>query len=145
MQSTETLYELDYSLWSGEQVALLRAGKFGSLDTENLIEELESWGRSDRRALDSQMVRLMLHLLKWQYQPRRRSPSWESSIFNARSEIEVILEDSPSLRNYLEGNLQKNYMRARKEAVLETRLPFKTFPEKLPYTLPKLLEDWLPG
>jgi Domain of unknown function DUF29 len=73
-----TAYDIDYFLWSEHQAALLRQGKLTLLDIENLAGEIESLGRSDRRALMSQVQRRLVHLLKWQFQPGRRSVSWES-------------------------------------------------------------------
>src|SRR5215831_11171986 len=99
MSSHTTLYDQDFYAWTQEQAALLREGAVHELDLGNLAEEIESLGKSDRRALGSHLRNLVMHLHKWQYQPDGRftGHSWESSIINARDEIAMILEDSHSL------------------------------------------------
>jgi hypothetical protein len=141
----QTLYDSDYYLWSEHQATLLRQGKLTLLDLENLAEEIESLGKSDRRALMSQINRLLVHLLKWQFQAERRSVSWEKSIRSARRSIDRILEDSPSLRDAMSARLEKEYDLARRDASRETGLPESAFPEQCPYSDAQILaEDFLP-
>jgi hypothetical protein len=66
------LYDLDYAAWSKCQAELLRQGKLSELDIRNLIEELEGLGSSIRDAIESYLIALLTHLLKWQYQPALR-------------------------------------------------------------------------
>jgi len=73
-------YEQDFYGWTQEQAALLRAGRLTDLDIENLIEEVETMGRSEKRELESRLTVLLLHLLKWKYQPNRRGRSWNLTI-----------------------------------------------------------------
>ena len=96
MRTQTTQYDQDFYAWTQEQAALLREGALGELDLTNLAEEIESLGKSDRRALGSHLRNLVLHLIKWHYQPSGRltGQSWQSSIRNARAEIAVLLEDS---------------------------------------------------
>jgi Domain of unknown function DUF29 len=136
-----TLYDSDYFLWSEHQAALLRQGKLALLDIENLAEEIESLGKSDRRALMSQVNRLLVHLLKWQFQAERRSVSWEKSIDLAREAMSRIIEDSPSLKDTIEGRLDKEYKLARRMASRETKLPEANFPGLCPYSLKQILDD----
>ena len=134
-------YDSDFNLWSSGQAALIREGKFDQLDIENVAEEIESLGRSDRKSLMSQLQRLIAHLLKWRFQPSRRSKSWKLSIFSARDDIGVLVEDSPSLSGILSSGLEKAYVAARKRAALETGLPTTAFPEKCPYPLEQILDE----
>ena len=118
------------------------------LDREALAEEIESLGKSDRRALGSHLRNLVLHLLKWQYQPSGRltGHSWQSSIRNARAEIAVLLEDSHSLQQEGAGLLVRWYPLARLDAADETRLPLDTFPVTCPWTPAQVLDaDFWPG
>jgi Domain of unknown function DUF29 len=134
-------YDSDFYLWSAGQAALIREGKFEQLDVENVAEEIESLGRSDRKSLISQLQRLTAHLLKWQFQPSRRSKSWRLSIFSAREEIGVLVEDSPSLNEALSSGLDKAYLSARKRAALETGLADKIFPVSCPYSPSQILDE----
>ena len=127
-------YDSDYYGWVQQQAELLRSGQFDQLDLENLLEEVESLGRSEKRALTSQIVRLYWHLLKWQYQPQKRSNSWVFSIEDARDEILELLEDNPSFRRDLESWIPKSYEQARKKAARETGLPIDTFPIEPPFS-----------
>src|ERR1035438_9493947 len=98
----QALYEQDFALWAEETARLLRAGALDDLDIENLAEEIESMGRKDRRELRSRLKVLLSHLLKWRIQPDHRSGgSWRSTIAIQRSDIEQLLEESPSLRSRL--------------------------------------------
>lgn len=142
---TKTLYNQDFNQWLAEQIKALRQGQLNQLDLENLIEELESLGKSDKRALTSYLKVLVMHQLKWQYQPKKQSSSWLNSINNARFEISLILEDSPSLENYLSEALTKAYAAARKEAAQETSIDPNQFPETCSYSLRDLLGDCLPN
>jgi hypothetical protein len=90
------------------------------------------------------MERILLHLLKWQYQPQRHSDSWLDSINDGRSQIRRKLEDSPSLRGYPAQILDKEYTRARREAARQTGLVLSIFPEFCPYTIAQVIEDWWP-
>ena len=92
------LYEQDFYLWIETTAKQLKAGKFAEVDLDNLIEEIESMGRSEKRELKSRLIVLLMHLLKWQYQPEKRSESWRSTITEQRISIEALLEDSPSLQ-----------------------------------------------
>lgn len=142
---TKTLYETDFALWLTEQVKSIQQGCFEAVDWENVIEELQSLGVSEKRALGSQLRRLIMHLLKWHYQPDKRSRSWEASIASARNEIEQLLELSPSLKTYVLQTLSKEYQRARREAQSDTGLPVSAFPAQCPYTLEQLLNsEYLP-
>jgi thioesterase domain-containing protein len=142
---TDTPYDTDFYQWTQAQAAHLRAKEWSALDVDNLAEEIESLGASDRRALRSHLMRLSQHLLKWRYQPQRRGESWQQRIDNARLHIELILEDSPSLREFLPKAFAWAYPRVRKEAAKETGLPLETFPETCPWSLDQLQdEDFLP-
>lgn len=145
MLELKSLYDTDFNLWVESQVVALKARRLEDLDLSNLIEEIEDLAKRDKKALRSYLKVLLLHLLKWQYQPSKRSKSWKASISNARIEIEDILLDSPSLKNYLPTVVVQTYASARVLAVDETGLPVETFPADCPYALTKALElEFLP-
>jgi hypothetical protein len=138
-------YLADFNLWIDQTAQLLRERRWHEIDVLHLIEEVEDLGRSERRGIASQLTRVLLHLLKWQYQPQRRSDSWLDSITDARTQIELAIEDSPSLRSYPAEQLEECYQRARRQASKQTRMEISMFPEVCPYSLELVLaEDWLP-
>ncbi|EKV01560.1 protein of unknown function DUF29 [Leptolyngbya sp. PCC 7375] len=142
-----TLYSQDFLQWTQEQIDSLRHGRWSDLDIENLIEELEELGRSEQRELGSYLRVLMMHLLKWQYQPERRTASWQITITNFRDSIQDCLEDAPSLQQFVNNAewRQQYYKRARRDAAKETNKALTSFPEKCPYLLEQLVSsDWLP-
>ncbi|RZM76121.1 DUF29 domain-containing protein [Leptolyngbya iicbica] len=138
MLQTKPLYDHDFNLWVAAQQAALKEHRYIDLDLPNLIEELDGLTKRDKRALKSQLRVLLTHLLKWQYQPQKRSSSWQASIDNARVETVDILDDSPSLRNYLPEILSQCYQFARKQAAKETHLAMDT---DCPYALEQALQD----
>ncbi|NEO96038.1 MAG: DUF29 domain-containing protein [Moorea sp. SIO3G5] len=141
----EKAYTKDFNSWTQQTAQLLREGRWQEIDLENLIEEVEDLGKSERRGITSQLIRLLLHLLKWQYQHQRRSDSWLDSISDARTQIELAIEDSPSLRSYPAQQLEQSYQRARRQAAQQTGMPVSVFPEACPYSLELTLDqDWLP-
>ncbi|MFM6059958.1 MAG: DUF29 domain-containing protein, partial [Microcystis aeruginosa] len=130
-----TTYDCDLILWARDTAQLLREQRWDAIDWEHLIEEIEDLGKSERSAIGSQMERILLHLLKWQYQPQRHSDSWLDSINDGRSQIRRKLEDSPSLRSYPLEILEKEYTRARREAARQTHLEIDLFPKLCPYLI----------
>ncbi len=141
---TTATYETDFYLWTQQQAALLRSGALSALDVEHLIEEIEDMGKRDRRAMGSYLRNILMHLLKWQYQPERRATSWQGSINSGRVELEVLLNESPSLNSQLLAALPDEYRRARKQASLETGLPLSAFPDECPFTLEHITGDYWP-
>ena len=102
-------------------------------------------GKNNRRELGSRLVVLLMHLLKWRYQPNRRSPSWGTTVRDQRDEIEELPADSPSLRPVVQDTLSAVYARARRKAISETGLPENAFPADCPFTPEQILsEDFLP-
>jgi len=141
-----SLYETDSLIWTETQIALLRARKFDQLDLENIIAELEYQVRKDKHSVASHLRGLMMHLLKYQFQPRRRTRSWTSTIIEHRHEILDVLEQMPSLRSQIDEYVARNYPKARKAAAQETRMPLDTFPQENPYTVEQLLDhDFFPA
>ena len=134
-------YEQDFYQWTQEQAELLKAGALSQLDVENLIEEIESMGKSQKRALISRMTVLLMHLLKWDYQPDRRSGSWKSTIITQRKEIKRLLKDNPGLKSIITEMLNETYLDAAEIASAETELPESTFPETCPYTVEHLMGE----
>lgn len=139
------VYESDFSGWIDQTIRLLKGGHWHDVDVNHLIEEIEDLGKRERRAISSQLIRLLLHLLKWQYQPQRRTDSWLDSITDARTQIDLAIADSPSLKSYPAEQLTDCYRRARRQASQQTGLKADTFPETCPYAVDLVLsEDWLP-
>lgn len=143
---TPATYETDFYLWTQQQAELLRQGQFNrvDLDLENIAEEIESMGRREKHSIRSYLQNVLLHLLKWQYQPQRRGTSWRSSIYNGRDQIEELLEENPSLRAQLGVIVEKSYPNARRLAANETGLPLSTFPDVCPFTVEQITGDWWP-
>lgn len=138
-------YTADFDLWIQQTAQLLQERRWQEIDIEHLIEEIEDLGKSERRGIASQLIRLLLHLLKWQYQPQRRSDSWLDSITDARTQIELALADSPSLKGYVAAQLEQSYQRARRQATQQTGMSLSVFPEECTYSLESVLaENWLP-
>lgn len=134
-------YDEDFNGWIQQTVDLLKARRFEELDVDNLIEELESMSKRDKREILSRLKVLLMHLLKWQYQPSRRTASWETTIRNHRDEIAQILQDSPSLASYPAAVLAQAYVSARKNAASETGLTIATFPEICPFAIAEVLDE----
>lgn len=142
--TTTTNYETDFYLWTQQQAVLLRQGQFGELDTAHLVDEIEDMGGSQRHALGSYLKNILLHLLKWKYQPERRGNSWRVSIINGRDGVDRALEYSPSLVRQLPAMVTAEYRRARKVAASETTFPLATFPESCPFTIEEITGDYWP-
>ena len=142
---TRVRYEDDLFAWTQEQAALLRARAGDAIDWENLAEEIESMGRSDRRELKSRLGVILLHLLKWQGQPALRGASWRKTLRTQRREIRDLLAQSPSLRREVPGMMREAYADAVKDAIDDTGLRADVFPGTCPYAPDDVLdEDHLP-
>ena len=145
IQHRKSLYDKDFHAWLQHQAILLRDDRLSELDRKNLFEEIEAMGRSERHALESNLIVVLLHLLKYQYQPTRRSNSWRASIREHRRRIRRALSDSPSLKPFLQQIHPGAYREARALAADETGLARTRFPTVIPYTLEQVLDpDFLP-
>jgi Domain of unknown function DUF29 len=130
---SKTQYEHDFYAWSIEQAALLRAGKLAEADIAHIAEEIDSMGRSEKRELVNRLTVLLLHLLKWRFQPGLRGNSWRLSIEEQRYRLEDHLGDNPSLRSQLDVAVRDAYRLALIEAERETGLARSTFPPVCPF------------
>lgn len=143
--SQTTSYDTDYLRWLEDQVHYLRAGELDRLDREHLSEELEGMSRSERRQLRNRLIILVMHLLKLQCQPERRSRSWDVTVITQRIDIHLLLKESPSLRPTLAATLAEIYETARCGAAKETGLALSLFPSVCPFTLDQVLDaDYWP-
>lgn len=143
--NTSKLYETDFNLWLESTAKLLQERKFDQLDLDNLVEEIEALARRDRRELENRLEVLLAHLLKWQYQPQKRTNSWRLTLLEQRRRIARLLKDSPSLKPHLQECIAECYGHARKAAELETHL-IAIFPVECLYSLEQALDySFFPG
>ncbi|PSB23241.1 DUF29 domain-containing protein [filamentous cyanobacterium CCP1] len=135
-----TLYQQDYYQWLQVTAHLLREKQFSALDTANLLEEIEEMGRSEKRAMYSNLKILLLYLFKDEYQPEMRSNSWKSSIVEHRQRLQHALKESPSLQPYLPEIFNDCYQDARELAAAETGLAIEQFPSVSPFSVETTLK-----
>ena len=149
MTDLQALYQTDYSAWAKRHVELLRSGRFAEMDIEHLLEELSDMSKSERRELESRLLILIAHLLKWEYQYQALSErwrefkgdSWRATITEQRKQLAVLLRQSPGLKSILAETIVAAYPDAVDLASKESHLPVETFPEACPYTAEQLLWD----
>ncbi len=134
-------YEQDFYGWTQEQAALLRAGRLNDLDIENLIEEIETMGRSEKRELESRLTVLLLHLLKWKYQDVRRGRSWSLTIDEQRLQFLKTLKENPGLKPLLDDIKHDAYKLAIIQASRETKISKSVFPSQCPWTLEQITNE----
>ncbi|MGF1933474.1 MAG: DUF29 domain-containing protein [Nostoc sp. ChiQUE02] len=143
--SGSDLYEQDFYLWIQTTAELLKQGRLTELDLKNLIDEIETMGRSEKKALRSNLEVVLMHLLKYKYQAEKRSGSWRATIREHRKCLREAVEESPSLKPYLYEVFGLCYDDARLLAADETELHLATFPEQSPFTPEQTLNpDFLP-
>lgn len=141
-----TLYEKDFYAWTQEQAKLLREGAWNGLDVANLVEEIESLGKQQRQELRNRLGVLLGHLLKWEFQPSKRSKSWFVTLREQRRRIRDLLKESPSLKPYLPEALQNAYEDGLDLVVRETPLCDRDLPTDCPYSLEQVLDGaFFPG
>ena len=134
------LYEADFYAWTQQQAQLLRERRWDDLDLENLVDEVESVGRSDKRQIESRLEILLAHLLKWRFQPGGRGAGWTGTIFEQRRRLIGLLEESPSLRAFEQKEVFDSYPAARLLAAKETGIALSVFPERCPFTPEQMLD-----
>jgi hypothetical protein len=127
-------YEADYAAWLQHQVGLLKADRWSEVDKDNLIDEVESLGRSDFKGFVGAFEIVITHMLKWDFQPERRSRSWIASIVEHRDRIQQELMDSPSYSARIDEALRRAWRPARARASAEADLPLRQLPAELPYS-----------
>jgi hypothetical protein len=135
------LYEQDYHHWLETTAQQLRDGNLAALDIENLLEEIEDMGRSEKRSVYSNLKILLLHLLKYHYQPEKRIQSWMSSIVEHRQRLNKALKDSPSLKSYYAEIFAEAYQDARELAAAETGINVDDFPIDCPFSPEAILRS----
>ncbi len=132
-ESRITAYNHDVYAWTQEQARLLRAGRYDLIDAENIAEEILDVGRNEYDKLESALTILLMHIQKWDYQPERRSRSWEATILEQRDRVERQFRDSPSLKSRREEAVRDGYRLGKLRAAVETDRPLKECPEHCPY------------
>jgi hypothetical protein len=139
---TEAGYDRDFYAWTQAQAQALQAKDWPALDIEHLAEEIADLGSNQRYAIESQLERLLVHLLKYRYDPAQRPRrGWRLTIRHARREIAKRLGDSPSLRDHPTRYLDTAYRHARTDAPDATGLPLATFPESCPWSVVQVLDE----
>ncbi len=130
-------YENDFYAWTQQQAHLLKTGQIHQIDWQNIAEEIADMGRSEKRQLASRLEILIMHLLKWQFQPNLRSRSWQLTIKEQRLRLDQLLQENPSLQSILTEVIDKVYPLATISAERETGVYL--FPETCPYELKEVL------
>ncbi len=144
-EERQSLYERDFYRWIEEQTRLLRQGALERLDVANLLEEIEDLGIGAKKVVKSNLVVVLLHLLKHQFQRPRRSRSWLASIVEHHQRLRDDLRTSPSLKGYARVVFADAYADARARAIVQTGLSKQAFPESPPYRLEQTLDpEFLP-
>ena len=133
-------YEQDFYGWTVEQVALLQNKQFDQIDLEHIIEEIESMGKAERNQLRNRLTVLLMHLLKWQYEPSRRCTSWVQTIREQRRAIPRLIKENPSLKSSLADLLLDAYSNAVEDAADETQLPISLFPTECPWSYAQFMD-----
>ncbi|MBR8827151.1 MAG: DUF29 domain-containing protein [Gomphosphaeria aponina SAG 52.96 = DSM 107014] len=145
-----TLYEQDFGLWLEQTINKIRAREFELVDWENLLEELEDLGKSEKRALVSNLVVLIAHLLKLQVQqdaPESMKKGWRDSVVEHRERVLIDLHKIPSLKSYLSEAIQEAYPSARKVAIKQGQgkavgKPYVfEYPETCPFRIEEVLDE----
>ncbi|WBA79634.1 DUF29 domain-containing protein [Endozoicomonas sp. GU-1] len=136
------LYQTDFYSWTQQQAELIRSGRIAELDLHNILEEIEGMGRSDYRALQSRLTVLLMHLLKWQYQPDKRltGHSWESTIKEQRKQIRRLLRANAGLKSKIPEMLPLAYEDAVEDAHDETGIPTSSFPNLCPWRFEEVID-----
>ena len=151
MQPTQVsyqIYEQDYPEWLDITLKQLQNQDLENIDWEHLIEEITALGNEQRRKVESYLLRLLIHLLLYDYWKSEKDWSgrgWEKEIDNFRLELDLLLE-SKVLYNHCVQILDKIYIKARNNAIRKSELSPKIFPETCPYSLIEILNpEWLPS
>jgi hypothetical protein len=138
-------YETDFYTWTQQQAELLKSGRLSEIDVENIIEEIETMGRSEKREYESRLSILLLHLLKWQYQPVRRGRSWLLTIKEQRIQFAEVMDENPGLKSQQPVILKAAYRLARVRVSRETGLDESVFPSECPWTIEQIIDhDFFP-
>jgi hypothetical protein len=146
-QSRTPSKEADLYSWAMRQAELLRAGRLSEIDPVAIAEEIDDVGEEQYDKLESALRIIMLHLLKWDNQPDRRTRSWTASVREQRRRVLRQLRKNPGLKSRLDEALGEAYEDARDEASAETGLPLNAFPATRPYEFQAIMErqvEW-PG
>jgi predicted nucleic acid-binding Zn-ribbon protein len=134
-------YDRDFYAWANEQAALLRAGEVSRADVENIAEELERLGRTEKREFVGRLTALLSLLLKARFQRRKRSPSWKTEIESARGQLLEHLQDNPSLKDKLPEAIAAAFRNARRSAVDEAGPEDGAFPAACPWTFERMIDE----
>jgi hypothetical protein len=138
------LYEADLYAWANREAQRLRLVRPDGVDWENLAEEMEDLGKSQRLALMSNLRVVLLHLIKWKYQPEKRKSGWRASIVAHRRRIADLIEASPSLAALPAKILADEYAKSREDALAETGIAAGLVPVRCPFTVEQVLHSGFP-
>ena len=146
--TVSTLYDTDFYLWIQHTVEALKQQDWDRVDWDNLIEEVESMGRSEKRELKSRLLVILEHLLKlmfWESEKPQNARGWRNTVIEQRNQVDLILEDSPSLKPWLTESFVESYAKARQQTLQKYGLPGDRFPTQPPFSLEDVLNaNWLP-
>jgi hypothetical protein len=137
----KSLYETDGYTWAMRQADALRRRAIDEIDWDNVAEEVESVGKTEARELESRLEVLLVHLLKWQFQPDKRTSSWKATIKEQRLRIARHLEQNPGLRAKRDEYLGAVYAVARLEAATQTGMTEAAFPDTNPFTFAQAMDE----
>ena len=132
--------EVDLYSWALRQAELLRAGRLMEIDAAAIAEEIDDVAEEQYDKLESALRVVMLHLLKWDHQPDKRSRSWTASVRAQRRRVLRQLRENPGLRSLLGEALGEAYEDARDEVSAETGLPLSVFPVQRPFEYAEIME-----
>jgi len=149
---SQSFDDQDFHQWLQITINQLEQRDFSHLDIDRLIEELQDLGKSDKNALESNLVILLAHLLKVKVQanaPDSMKKSWFRSIIEHRERLSIQLENIPSLKSYLPTLINASYLKARKLAIKESKFadhgvvipPEKDYPSICPFSLEEILNE----
>jgi hypothetical protein len=139
--SPDSGYDADFFEWTQATAELIRQGRLAEVDLEHLAEEIEDMGKRDRREVRSRWLLLLMHLLKWELQPEKRTASWRTTIREQRKQLRLIMADSPSLGRIPREELPALFRSAVEDALEETGLSANRFPSSCPYTAEQILDS----
>ncbi len=145
LMDAKQLYQADYNAWCILHIQLMQNKDYKNMDWDHLTEEMINMVGNNEGELISRMMQLYIHILKWIYQPEKRTRSWKNSIQNQRIDIDEVIERNPSLQSCMFMCSVKAYKHARKKAAIETGIDKKGFPEQMPFFMEDALkEEWFP-